>query len=149
MPGEVHDAMARRERLLLILRFNEELHAGGDKGRGSATATTWQEVRGRLLAELEAGAKPRSMDAWAEHLGCAKSTVQKAISKTPKLRANLRALQDTRTRTPRAQSLNAVVMETAEADGQNPADAAAERLDADEQERLDAALARLMEKATP
>ena len=149
VPGEVHDAMACRERLQMILRFNEELHANGDKGRGSANGTTWQEVRGKLLAELEAGTKPRSMDAWAEHLGCSKSTVQKAISKTPKLRANLRALQDTQPRTPRAQSLNDMVMETAEADGQNPADAAAERIDADEQKRLDAMLARLMDKATP
>jgi len=144
-----------RQRLTLVLEYHEQLlaapiapeheHAAPDAEPSALAANgrTWQEVQGCLLRELEDNAPPRSMDAWAEHLRCSKSTVAKAMGKAPKLRRLLKE------RSPRAQSINDVVIDTVKADGQNPADAAADRLDNVEQQRLDAALARLMGKATP
>jgi len=106
---------------------------------------TWQEAAKSLLFELERHAEPRSMDAWGEVVGCAKSTVSKAMEKMPALRSLLLNQE----RQPHAQSINDVVADSAQAAGTDPADAAAERIDDAEQIKVDEALKRLMNKAAP
>jgi len=122
-----------------------ELKSGGLRIDGPATTggKSWREVQGLLLAELEAGAAPQSMQFWAEYAGCSKSTVSKVMKDKHKLRRLLNK------RRPRAFSLNALTLDTTAGNEHDPAEAAAERVDGTPQERLDAVLARLLDTATP
>jgi len=55
----------------------------GEPRANVSKGMSWQDVRGRLLAQLESKAKAASMQDWAESIGCSVSTVQKAIRRTP------------------------------------------------------------------
>lgn len=112
-----------------------------DRKEQQGSGVKWQEVRKNMLDALENNAKPMSMKEWAKRFGCSPSTVCKVVKRVPKLRD----LVTERTRSPRAQSLGEKVLDEAIAPMPDPADDAAQN----EQQRLDAALVRLLAKAKP
>jgi hypothetical protein len=86
---------------------------GGGKG------TTWKDAQGRLLVMVENHETYTTLDELAARLDCGKTTVHKAIQKSVKLThwAKKRAHKS-----PKAQSINPVVMDNATSKAPDPAD---------------------------
>ena len=93
--------------------------AKGAVGTGAATVIIWQDVQRQLLELVEKGERFTSFDKLAAPLRCAKNTVRKAVKNSDRLRAWKDAGA---TKSPRAQSLNTVVMDNARSKEPDPAD---------------------------
>jgi hypothetical protein len=106
----------------------------------TAASAKWQEVQGKLLVMRENGEPYTTLDDLAARVGCGRTTLHKAITKS----AKLTGWQARHPRaSPKAQSLNPVVMDNAQIKVDDPAEIAAEN------ERLDNEFARLIQDATP
>ena len=111
----------------------------GGAGAGTALASIWQDVQRRLLELVEKGERFTSYSELGVSLKCSKNTVRKALGKSQKLRAWKNAEAK---KSPRAQSLNAVVMDKTRSNEPDPAD----MLPAEDVDRI---MARLIEQAKP
>lgn len=94
----------------------------GSSGKNVAPSTrgmTWQDVQGKLLVMYENGEPYTTIDHLAARIGCGTTTLHKAIKKSPKLTG----WQARHTPvSPKAQSLNGVVTNTAPGKADDPAD---------------------------
>ncbi len=106
----------------------------------TAKGMTWRDVQGKLLGMVETGEPYASIDKLARKCGgCSSSTVHKAINKTPRLKA---WQAQHAAKSPKAQGLNDVVLDSAKSNEDDPAKAAAN-------EELDTVFAKLLQEATP
>ena len=139
--------------LQALTRFREAIDRGHDPRDGGASegtktaradaATNWREVQSRLHTLCEGGHPFPSYRKLAKRLGCAQSTVYKAVASSPRL-AKWAAQHAKRAPAPRARSLTEVDLDRqASTREQEPG---SEYLLHDEVERI---MRELMEQAEP
>ena len=101
--------------------------------------TDWHDVQNRLLNLYKSGEAYTSQRELANRLRCSESTINKAVNDSAKLKGWMKR----RARgTPKAQSLNPVVMDIARSNVDDPADVLTD-------DDVDSAFARLLEEAKP